>query len=133
MIFPYWKETLGSEPRLLPLVPVTIFDPHESLELLALVDFGAEHNVMPADLAAELGISLNSAEPVTIVGAGEHEVPGSLVLVSLKIGERRWAAPVIFAEGLMRPVLGQAGFFAFFNVTFRYPKREMDIRWVRRA
>ena len=132
MIFPYWKETRGPEPRLLPLVPVTIFGPYESLELLALVDSGAEHNVMPTDLAAELGISLALAEPVTIVGAGEHEVPGALAFVKLQIGGRRWNAPVIFAEGLMRPVLGQAGFFSFFNVTIRYQKREMDIRWVRR-
>ena len=36
-------------------------------------------------------------------------------------------------DGSRKHRMGQAGFFAFFNVTFRYAKREMDIRWVRGA
>jgi hypothetical protein len=129
MIFPYWEELRGTEPRHLPLIPVTIFGSNDSVELLALVDSGAEHNVMPAGSAAELGIPLDNAELVTIVGAGEHETPGSLIEVSLRVGRRRWQAPVIFVDGPIRPVLGQAGFFAYFTVTFRYTKKEMSIRW----
>src|SRR5262245_34023594 len=98
MIFPYWEELRGTEPRYLPLIPITVRGPRDSVELLTLLDSGAEHNVMPGDLADELGISLDNSEPVTIVGAGEHETPGRLVETSLQVGRRRWQAPVIFAE-----------------------------------
>jgi hypothetical protein len=72
---------------------------------------------------------LDSIDLVALVGAGEHEAPGSLVQCDCQLGRRRWPAPFIFVDVPIRPVLGQIGFFAFFNVTFRYAKREMDIRW----
>lgn len=132
MTFPYWQELRGTEPRFHPLIPITAYGPRDSAELVALVDSGAEHNVLTADLADELGISLRRAEPVVIVGAGEHELPGRLTQIDLQLDRHRWRAPVVFAEGPMRrPILGQIGFFAFFTVTFRYHKREMDIRRVR--
>jgi len=61
MIFPYWEELRGTEPRLLPLLPISVHGPTGSAEVLALVDSGAEQSVMPADLAGELGISLDTA------------------------------------------------------------------------
>lgn len=132
MIFPYREQVRGTHTRFLPLVPLTVHGPHDSAEVLALVDSGAEHSVLTADLADEVGISLRRAEPVVIVGASEHEVPGRLTEINLQIGRHRWQAPVVFAEGpLNRPLLGQIGFFAYFTVTFRYRKREIDIRRAR--
>jgi hypothetical protein len=132
MIFPYREELRGAKPRFHPLVPITVHGALDSIDLLALVDSGAEHSVLTADLADVLGISLRRAEPVLIVGAGEHEVAGRLADVDLELDRYRWQAPVVFAEGPMhRPLLGQIGFFAFFTVTFRYHRREMDIRRIR--
>jgi hypothetical protein len=88
MIFPYWEELRGTEPRYMPLIPVTVYGSRDSIELLALLDSGAEHNVMPADLARELSISLDDGEPVTIVGAGEHETPGNLIQTGLQLRRR---------------------------------------------
>src|SRR5262249_5361166 len=129
MIFPYWEDLSETVPRIVPLVPITLHGPRDSVYLVVLVDSGAEHNVVPSELARDLGIALDGVEPVTIVGAGEHEAPGSLVQCSCQLRRRRWLAPFIFVDVPVRPVLGQTGFFAFFTVTFRYAKREIDIRW----
>lgn len=129
MIFPYWDELRGREVRSHPLIPLTVHGRAGSIQLLALVDSGAEHNVLNAEFATELGIALESADPVTIFGAGEQAIPGRLSQLELQLGRYRWTAPVIFAQRPMRrPILGQIGFFAFFTVSFRYKKGEMDIR-----
>jgi hypothetical protein len=129
MILPYWEELRDDQARFLPLIPISIHGPTDSVELLALVDSGAEHSVLSIDFAKELGISLTHATRVAIVGVGEQEVPGLMTTVELQLGRYQWPAPVIFAAGHMRrPLLGQIGFFAFFTVTFRYDKREISIR-----
>ena len=134
MIYPYWEELRDTEPRFLPLIPITVRGPADSAELIALVDSGAEHSVFSADLAEELGVSLSAADHVTIVGVGENQVPGWLAPIELRLGRHRWQAPAIFIKGnTRRCILGQIGFFAFFHVTFRYDRREMGIRWVHRA
>jgi hypothetical protein len=69
----------------------------------------------------------------TIVGACKPEAPGSSVLLNLQNGKRRSSAPMKFAVGPMRPVLEHAVFAAFFDVTFSYAKREMDIHRVCRS
>ena len=137
MVFPYWRVNRGLQTRLLPLVPLTVRGPDTEppstfLDVLALVDSGAEHNVLGGDVAQRLGYSLKDGEPATLVGIGEQEVPGRLMTIDLQLGKHRWSAPVIVATTLGRHVvLGQAGFFAYFTVTFRHHLGEMDIKAVK--
>lgn len=107
MIFPYWEELQGTEPRILPLVPLTVHGPAGPIEMPALVDSGAEQSVLPSALASELGISLEDAQTAVIVGVGEHEISSHLTLVEMQLGSHRWLAPVVFADGKVRPLLGQ--------------------------
>jgi len=94
----------------------------------ALVDSGAEHNVFPVSVAERLDLDYKSERRVTIVGvAGQSS--GYLVPAELRLGRYWWAAPVIFSEAVDRQgMLGQLGFFKFFNVDFRYGDKVMDIR-----
>jgi hypothetical protein len=129
MIFPYWEVQRAGEVRQLPLVPVTVFGPTNEISVLALVDSGAEHSVFGLDLAERLNIPLDSANSVVIVGVGGQESPAFLTDVSLKLGRRRWTGPAVFSSAVsQRAILGQAGFFAFFTVTFRRSKLQMEIR-----
>lgn len=133
MIFPYWETLRGNEARFLPFVNVHMHGPGGSRETSALVDSGAEHNVFGLEVAERLGISLDGASPVIVVGAGGHELDGFLTTVDLQLGPHRWTARTIFSDaGKRRGILGQIGFFAFFTVAFRYDKRELDIRRNRR-
>ena len=132
MIFPYWESLRGDEIRFLPLIPIQVEHGSETLHLHALVDSGAEHTILSLEVAEELAIDLSDAEDVTVVGAGDNELDGWRTKVQFKLGRHRWQAPAIFSEAATsRAILGQIGFFAYFTVTFRFRKREMDIRRVR--
>ncbi len=132
MIFLYWDIVREGVPRRVPLIPLTVHGPHKSVQVLALVDSGAEHSVFGTDLVDRLELSLDAAIPVGVVGVGEHEIGGHLISLQLQLGSYRWSAPAIFTPGVQqRAVLGQAGLFAFFNVTFRYRRGEIEIRRAR--
>ncbi|MCH8042808.1 MAG: retroviral-like aspartic protease [Planctomycetes bacterium] len=131
MVFPYLPDDqYTGDRRWLPRLPVTIREPASAEQVVALVDSGSEQNVFGADLADRLKISLSSGKAVTIVGVGGGEANGQLVVVELQLGTHRWAAPTIFASVLndQPGILGRAGFFAFFTVTFREYRRELAVR-----
>lgn len=116
MIFRYWR----SGPRLLPLIPISVFSTQEPLETLALADTGSDYNVAGSDIARRLGINLERAKSVTVAGVGNAKETGKMAQASYKIGQYTWSAPTVFLSSLgERVILGQTGFFAFFNVDFR--------------
>ena len=129
MLFPYWPVDRAGERRWLPQVSLLIHGPKLTVDIPTLVDTGAEHNVISSDLAGLLGISLEEGRPVTVVGIGGEQIRGRLLKVDLQLRDERWSASTIFAGiGNGRAVLGHAGFFDHFNVTFRYTKREIEIK-----
>ena len=129
MIFPYCKVPRDGDARYLPLLPLTVHGPRGVVDLFAIADSGAEHSVFGLDVAERLEISLADAMPVRIVGIGDQESVGHLIMVDLQLRRHRWTAPAIFSTAVsQRAILGQLGFFAFFTVTFRYRRREMSIQ-----
>ncbi len=132
MIFPYWEVGLNGEVHWFPLLPVTLHGVGTTVDVVALVDSGAEFSVLGTDLASRLELSLAESTPVTLVGIGEHEVTGQLVPMEFQLGKHRWTAPTVFSSAAdKRAIFGQTGFFAFFTVCFRYGKREIDVRRAR--
>jgi hypothetical protein len=134
LIFPYWEELRDGQARLLPLIPVTlrtrVMLDEVTVNTMALVDSGAEHSVFPLATALELGYEPDKLNQVTIVGVGGAHTKGYAAVADYQIGNQAWSGPIIFSEAVNeRPLLGQAGFFAFFNVTFRHYQR--DIRLTR--
>jgi hypothetical protein len=128
MIFPYAEIERSGQIRLLPLVPISLHGPAGTIDVVALLDSGAEHSVFGDELASHVGIEWETGDPVVIVGVGEHDLPGRLLQVELQLGRHHWTAPTIFCPELkQRAILGQAGFFAYFTVTFRYRRREVVI------
>lgn len=134
-VFPYWEEVRDDQVKLLPLVPVTVGVDYNAAETpaeaaaMALMDSGAEHNVFPLAMAQDLNLDLSGDPDVTIVGVGGTHTPGKAVTVDFQIDRYRWTAPVIFSAAVNeRPLLGQAGFFRFFTVTFRYDRRDIEVK-----
>lgn len=129
MIFPYREVRQGGELRFLPLITISILNsPNHKLNMRALVDSGAEHNVFGTEVAHYLGLSLDDGQLVHIIGVGEQVSEGRLITVEFELRRYSWTAPTIFSDAAnQRAILGQAGFFRFFTVTFRYAKREISI------
>jgi hypothetical protein len=83
-------------------------------------------------LIDRLGLDTNGATAVEIIGVGGQASGGYLLELQYQLGPHRWHGPAIFSEAVSsNMILGQAGFFQFFNVTFRRHVSEMDIRRVR--
>ena len=66
---------------------------------------------------------------VIIFGYDGKEAAAFRIYVELQLGKEKWRAPVIFSDVVTRQgLLGQIGFFKFFNVDFRYAEKVMSIR-----
>ncbi|MCE9607964.1 MAG: hypothetical protein K8U03_24020 [Planctomycetia bacterium] len=132
MIFPYLEVVRHGGVRSLPIIPIRLHGPLRHVDLLALVDSGAEQSVVNFKLIEYLGLAAEGAVVVQIIGVGGKESRGYVIDVDHQLRNYRWQAPVVFSEAIEAPViLGQAGFFEHFNVTFKRRSALMDIRRTR--
>lgn len=115
----------GFTPRPVVDVAVTHLD---SCHVLALCDTGALHNRFGRWVADEIGLDVDGIEPEAIAVGGQHLLARTAVL-ALEVGEVTWEAPVSFCEPWpwAYHLLGQEGFFRWFEVTVRAADRELDL------
>ena len=115
----------GFIPR--PVVDVVVA--HEiSTHLIALCDTGALHNRFAAWVADDIGLDVRDIEPQPIGVGGQHLIART-VTASLRVGEVEWEAPVSFCEPWpwSYQLLGQEGFFRWFEVVVRAADRELEL------
>lgn len=127
MKFPF-KELPGvSRDFLRPTVPVTV-EGIERAPQLCLLDTGALHNRFGAWVAEAAGIDLEGAEEARFAIGGFVTV-GLQASVRLTVGDASWEAPVWFCDPwpLAFHLLGQEGFFRWFDVRIRAAVYEAEI------
>jgi hypothetical protein len=127
MKFPF-KELPGtSVDYLRPAVPVTV-EGIDRAPQLCLLDSGALHNRFAGWVAEAAGIDLSDCEEQRI-GVGGFVAVARAAQVQLTIGEVTWEAPVWFCDPwpLAFHLLGQEGFFRWFEVRLRASRYEMQI------
>jgi hypothetical protein len=97
--------------------------------LRCIVDSGSIHTLMPAWVAAEIGIALDGAEERRLLVASAAAI-ARLATVQLTVGDHQWEAPVGFCDPwpYRWGLLGQVGFLRFFVVTFRAADWELEIQ-----
>lgn len=100
----------------------------DTVTVTALCDTGALHNRFGTWVADVIGLDLDGIEPVAL-GVGGQPMVSRTATVRLRLGEVEWDAPVGFCEPWPWPyqLLGQEGFFRWFEVVIRAADREMDI------
>ncbi len=115
----------GFIPR--PLLEVVLTH-EEDAHTLALCDTGALHNRFASWVADEIGLDLLGVEPEAIGVGGQHLLARTATIV-LRVGEHEWEAPVSFCEPWPwdYQLLGQEGFFRWFEVTVRAADRELEL------
>lgn len=103
-----------------PLIPITLASLTQSLSISALVDSGADANVLPFSVGIQPGLRWDQQPPAgRLMGAYETKQT-RIVEVGVKIGDFL-AMPLIFMwiDGDRVPViLGQFDFFHEFDVCF---------------
>jgi hypothetical protein len=128
MKFPF-KELPGpNRDYLRPVVPVTVEGISRAPQL-CLLDTGALHNRFGAWVADAAGIDLRGAEKERLAVGGFTTI-ARRADVQLTIGKTTWEASVWFCDPwpLAFHLLGQEGFFRWFDVRFRAARYEVEIR-----
>ena len=127
MRFPF-KELPGTtRDYVRPAVPVTVEGISQAPQL-CLLDTGALHNRFGAWVAEAAGIDLAEAEEERLA-VGGFITRARRAPTQLTLGEVTWEAPVWFCDPwpLAFHLLGQEGFFRWFDVRMRAGAYEMEI------
>jgi len=127
MRFPY-KELPGEDRDYLrPVVPVVVEGIAQAPQL-CLLDTGSLHNRFGAWVGEAAGVDLGEAEEERL-GVGGLVTTARMARVQLTLGETVWEAPVWFCDPwpLAFHLLGQEGFFRWFDVRFRAASYEIEI------
>lgn len=123
-----FKELPGAiRDHLRPVVPVTVEGISRAPQL-CLLDTGALHNRFGAWVADAAGIDLSGAENEHLAVGGFATV-ARRAQVQLTLGKVTWEAPVWFCDPwpLAFHLLGQEGFFRWFDVRVRAARYEVEI------
>jgi hypothetical protein len=108
-------------------VPVVV-EGLERAPQLCLLETGAVHNRFALWVAEAAGIDLTGAEQRT-VALGGFATTAHLAMTPLQLADHNWEAPVWFCDPwpLAFHLLGQEGFFRWFEVRLRAASYEMEI------
>lgn len=124
MRFSYTKEP-GATPtekwKARPYVPFTLRGPRGSVQLVGLVDSGADICLFDGEIAAAIGLKLEDGIRISSRGVEGGRLPTWLHPVRILVDgdHSEIACTVGFIPGFTgTPILGQEGFFGAFKVTF---------------
>lgn len=127
MRFPF-KELPGTTNNYMrPVVPVVVEGLVRAPQL-CLLDTGALHNRFAGWVAEAAGIDLSGTEEERIA-VGGFTSDARQARVHLALGDHSWEAPVWFCDPwpLSFHLLGQEGFFRWFDVRVRAARYLLDI------
>jgi predicted aspartyl protease len=119
-----------------PELLVDVVGPAGTVSVLALVDTGSDVTLLPRSVAGRIGAVIDDNVRWPVGGFGGRVIEASPGQVELEIlgdtSSIRWKATIAFvyypAGAEESSLLGHAGFFDFFRVTFDGPARELEIQ-----
>ena len=124
-------------PRKTPTIPVTFVGPSDSVDLVAILDSGADISVLPLEIGEQLGLSLTKdRSPCAGIG-GDVETSEDHVRIRIMQGHENYTfeipVKVVLDPGCNIPVLiGREGFFEEFEITFDESRERLSLKKVRR-
>jgi hypothetical protein len=130
MRFPYTLHIVpsidtGDEIVLLrPEIPLRVYGPVGHIDVLALVDTGADNSILPLSVAADLGMETTPGKGPPATAFGGQRISLSFAEVVLELSQDgnvvRWRARLYFADfpNEKAVVLGHEGFLDYFTATF---------------
>jgi predicted aspartyl protease len=113
-----------------PMIRVSLFSNGQHESLRCVIDTGATDCMFHSSVARNLGINLTSGKPKTFYAVNGQPFDAYLHTVALRVNrlDYRITIQAAFTEASKESLLGQNGFFDYFEVTFRRFRNEMDIR-----
>jgi hypothetical protein len=136
--FPYRQEPSTPGPAhqnrttvLRPRIRVRLFHEDRFIDLLALVDSGADDCLFPLEVATELGLPFKHKNENRYGGIGTGHITAVFTHVKINFaGEVAFPLYAGFSDAPSAvPILGQGGFFDRFDVTFRKRKKVIELKF----
>lgn len=115
-----------------PRIRVRLFHKNRFIDLLALVDSGADDCLFPLEVATELDLPLDAKNVNLYGGIGAGHISALFTHVKFGVaGEVIFPLYAGFSDApTVVPILGQAGFFDRFEVKFNKPKEVIDLKFI---
>ncbi|OIO52290.1 hypothetical protein COT40_02180 [Candidatus Peregrinibacteria bacterium CG08_land_8_20_14_0_20_41_10] len=117
-----------------PSIPITFKNGYRFIDVIALIDSGADFTILPLEIAGVLGIELNPQSKISFYGAGDNSFtvypsPVKIEHILKQIGFRQivWKTCVYFAESQSTILLGNHGFLDQFEIRLNGKKKELEI------
>lgn len=134
LVFPYMiNRQYAPDERARPFLPVSLRNQQREVQTLALVDSGADMNVMPYDVGIKLGGVWDEQTQIFGLSGITGEVESRGFVVGVAIGN--WTTINMgFAwtsEADVPVILGQVSFFSRFNVCFLRSSQQFELEYVR--
>jgi hypothetical protein len=130
-----YKEVANPEgaKRKRPMVPITLSNGDVSFETLALLDSGADSTAISMEMAEVLGLDLSGKREKSYGIGGTVDSITSRVNISIQKGHEHYMmtvdAKVIMKDDIqLPPLLGRAGFFDEFEITFNDHKKKIALK-----
>ena len=120
-----------------PSIPVTLYGNNLKLDVIALLDSGADISAIPRSMAEVLNLNLNGKKESTFGIGGE--VSAIETYVNVEIGKPHdkysFKIPVkVILEGKdFPPLIGRAVFFDKFDITFKQSEKRVSLKPVQRS
>lgn len=116
-----------------PAIPVTFSGVKESLDVIALLDSGADTTAIPKGIAEILELDLSGAKEHVVGIGGKLSAVASTLTCTVKGVHEKYIFPlhvkVLLEEAERFPILlGRKDFFENFNITFREKERKIVLK-----
>ena len=116
-----------------PSIPITFFGNNSiPIEVICLLDSGADVSVIPEGLAKFLNINLSGKKEKSHGIGGDVEVINSRVSIAVKKDHENYEfiipVQVILGKDEIPPLLGRNGFFDKFKITFDENKERVTLK-----
>lgn len=116
-----------------PYIPLTVKGPIESMDMVFLVDSGADYTVIPIELAEILGLDLSGHREQTSGVGGTIYTKETSMIVQVKNAHENYNIKVPIHVILKRdskipPLLGRKKFFDAFQITFNQKERKIILK-----
>ena len=122
----------GARIRYKPVLSLAVTGPSGTDCPSALVDSGADDVVLPADIAAAIGIDLTAVPQLQAQGVGGQQATLAYAPIILELSDGtetcRWRAVVAFTTAQLRvALLGIAGGLEHFRTTLDVGRKEVEL------
>jgi hypothetical protein len=112
-----------------PVVEVVISRGNVKRTVLALLDSGADHIMMPTAIAEAIGIERDRSPRRTTMGVTMEPIDGFVSHLTLQIAHQDDAfdAPVVFIDAEVPVLMGREGFFDRYRIKFEQDHDTFEI------